>query len=197
MNEEEVIEGLLRYVPDGNDFLWLRQSERLTFNYGMGCFFHLISSDGWFGIQWIFVPESQRRKGNAKKILQRLQGVAKKLDVGAWLVCNPFHSSGFSLKSWDLKDLKYDEDDSNQSIMVNLVKSLGFKERNIGLQLNLYEVMGRAVYYNYGAMPRMFVFNCPVHGMEYEEVGLSKDTWDMRLTDFRDRYYDESKVVHP
>lgn len=197
MNEDDLIEGLLKYVPDGKDFLWLRQSKDLTFNYGMGVFFHLIASDGWMGLQWIYVPEEQRKKGNAKAVINRLRGVAKKLNVGLWLVCNPFNCNGIDFETWSLKDLTYDTDDSQQEIMVNLVKKMQFKERNIGLQMNLYEVMGRAIYYDYGAMPRMFVFNCPEHGQDYEEVGLSRDTWDKRLMDFKDKYYDPEKVVHP
>ena len=63
--------------------------------------------------------------------------------------------------------------------------------------MNLYEVMGRAIFYKYSNPPRLFIFNDPNASPDYEEEGIDKEVWNRRLKDFEERFYDEAKVVHP
>jgi len=197
MDNEEKIVKVINKVTENVDFLWIRSTGDLIFNFGYGCFFKLQVDANHIGLMYLFVPEKQRRKGNARKIISYLQKVAKSLDMGFWLVCNPFVSSGFCISSGDLEDFEYDANPEAQDIMVKLVQSLGFKERNIGLAMSLYDVMGRAIFYKYAKAPRLFVFNCLEHGPDYEEEGISEETWKFRLKDFEENYYSEDKVVHP
>ena len=195
--EEDFASELIDRITADIDFLWMRSSKSLIFNYGYGCFFSLNVGGGSIGITYIFIPEQQRKKGNATKILKHLMKVAKEMEAHIWLVANPFRASGFDLSKHDLIDFEYEQDEEVQQIMVKLVQKLGFKERNIGLAMNLYEVMGRAIFYKYSNPPRLFIFNDPNAGPDYEEEGIDKEVWNRRLKDFEERFYDEAKVVHP
>ena len=197
MNEEEFVLQVIESITANKDFLWMRSSRALIFNYGYGCFFSLDVRVGSIGLSWIWIPDKQRKKGNATKIIKHILKVAEELGSSVWLVCNPFQATGYDLQRHDLQDFQYETDENAQQIMVDLVKGLGFKERNIGLSMNLYEVMGRAVFYKYVNPPRLFVFNDMDYGPDYEEEGIEKSVWNRRLADFKDRFYDETKVVHP
>ena len=146
MDNEELIIKVLKKVTEDDEYLWLRSTNDAIFNYGYGCFFKLAIDEGNMGLTYIYVPDKQRKKGNARKIIKHLMNVAQALDIRFWLVCNPFKASGFCLSKGDLEGFEYDSDPEAQSIMVRLVQSLGFKERNIGLAMSLYDVMGRAIY---------------------------------------------------
>lgn len=61
--------------------------------------------------------------------------------------------------------------------------------------MNLYDVMGGAIFYKYSNPPRFFIFNDPNAGPDYEEEGMDKEVWNRRLKDFEERFYDEAKVV--
>ena len=90
MEEGDFLSELIDRVTADPDYLWMRGSGDLVFNYGYGCFFRLNASLNSIGLCYIFIPEKERRKGNATKIIKHLMKVAKEMDSHIWLVCNPF-----------------------------------------------------------------------------------------------------------
>ena len=112
-------------------------------------------------------------------------------------MANPFRSSGYNLSNHDLFDFEHEKDVEVQHIMVELVQKLGFEEENIGLTMDLYEVVGGAIFNKYSNPPKLFIFNDPNAGPDYQEEGIDKELWNRRLKDFEERCYGETKVVRP